>query len=292
MRKTPVSIVWRWVDHRLLSVDSGNQETIALIRFQEENKDHNVSIPSLHGSLTPLPRDRNIRAATASIATAGAVFLAVIAAALIPGSPVYAVISAAGVALGAASLIAQLRHRDSPRIYQWLSALGGFVILALGILVAVARIGDSSLLNTAGLVSTFYLMPVAALACYIGGLGQLPLKWVGPTLLSTGGAAATAWLSLGQVNAASTALIVLAAVASIAGNTFPLVRAARRRPRTVSGWLLLIPAGMMVLLMVYMVGLALLPEQIPWVSPLLVAWTYMVSGVIATIAGLTTASKN
>ncbi|WP_293950781.1 hypothetical protein [uncultured Corynebacterium sp.] len=253
-----------------------------------------MTTPSLHGSLTPLPRDRDIRAATASIATAGAVFLAVIAAALIPGSPIYSVVSAAGVALGAASLIAQLRHRSAPRIYQWLSALGGFVILALGILVAVARIGDSALLSTAGLISTFYLMPVAALACYLGGLGQLPLKWIGPTLLATGGAAATVWLSLGADNTATITLISLAALTAIVGNIFPLARAVRRRPTTGPGWLLLIPATLMTLLMIYMIGLALLPDQIPWpwLSPVLVAWTYMISGVLATVSGLATSSRS
>lgn len=253
-----------------------------------------MSTPSLHGSLTPLPPDRDIRAATASIATAGAVFLATIAAALIPGSPIYALISAAGVALGAASLIAQLRHRTAPRIYQWLSALGGFIILALGILVAVAHIGESPILATAALVSTFYLMPAAAAACYIGGLGQLPLKWVGPTLMSTGGAAITTWLSLGEVTTISLVLIASAATVSIIGNIFPLVRAVKKPPRTIPAWLLLIAAVLMMVLMIYMIGSALLPEQIPWpwFPPVMVAWGYMLSGVLATISGLATSSRS
>lgn len=251
-------------------------------------------MPSLHGSLTPLPRDRNVRAATTSIATAGAVVLAVIAAALIPGTPSYALLSAAGVALGAASVIAQLRHRQSPRVYQWLSALGGFVILTLGILVAVARIGSSPMLSTVGMVASFYLMPIAALACYVGGLGQLPLKWMPATLMATGGAGAAAWLSLGGDTVASNILISIAAVLSIAGNVFPLARAVRRRPTTTAGWLLLIPAGLISLLMIHMIGVALLPDQVPWpwISPVLVAWTYMGSGVLATMSGLLTSSRS
>lgn len=251
-----------------------------------------MSTSSLHGSLTPLPRDRDIRAGTASIATAGAVLLAVIAAALVPGSPIYAILTAAGVALGAASVIFQLRHRNRPRIYQWLSALGGLVILTIGILVAIARIGVSPLLTTAGVAASFYLMPIAVLACYIGGLGQLPVKWAGPVLMSTGGAAMAVWLSLGSGDAQTNLLIALAAALSIAGCVFPIVRAARKPPTTIPGWIIPLPALFMAILMLVMIGRALLPDLLPWVSPVLVAWTYMVSGVLATLAGLLTSSKN
>ena len=253
-----------------------------------------MSTPSLHGALTPRPRDRDIRAGTASLATAGAVLLAVIAAALVPGSPIYALVSAAGVALGAATVITQLRHRHSPRFYQWLSALGGLVILGVGMIVGIARIGSSPILTTAGMTASFYLMPVAALACYIGGLGQLPLKWAGPTLLATGGAGVVVWLSLGDDTGITTILIVAAAVMCIAGCVFPLVRVVRKPPRTIPGWIIPVPAIMMILLMVYTIGQATLPAGFPWpwVSPVVVAWTYMVSGVLATFAGLLTSSRS
>ena len=253
-----------------------------------------MSTPSLHGSLTPLPRDRDIRAGTASLATAGAVLLAVIAAALVPGSPIYALVSATGVALGAATVITQLRHRHAPRIYQWLSALGGLVILGVGMIVGIARIGSSPILTTAGMTASFYLMPAAALACYVGGLGQLPLKWAGPTLLATGGAGVAAWLSLGSDTTATAILIAVAAVMSIAGCIFPVVRAVRKPPTTIPGWIIPVPAIMMILLMIYTIGQAVLPAQFPWpwVSSVIVAWTYMVSGVLATLAGLLTSSRS
>ena len=251
-----------------------------------------MSTTSLHGSLTPLPRDRDIRAGTASIATAGAVLLAVIAAALVPGSPFYALLTAAGVAFGAASVIFQLRHRNPPRIYQWLSALGGFVILSIGLLGAIARIGASPLLVSAGMASSIYLMPVAVLACYIGGLGQLPVKWAAPVLMSTGGAATVAWLSLGPGGAQTNLLITLAAALSIAGCVFPVVRAVKKPPTTLPGWVIPVPALMMAVLMLVMIGRALLPDLLPWLSPVVVAWTYMVSGLLATLAGLLTSSRN
>lgn len=253
-----------------------------------------MSIPSLHGSLTPRPRDRDVRAGTASLATAGAVLLAVIAAALVPGSPIYALVSAAGVALGATTVVTQLRHRHAPRIYQWLSALGGVVILGIGMIVGIARLGSSPILATAGMTASFYLMPAAALACYVGGLGQLPLKWAGPTLLATGGAGTVAWLSLGADTTFTTILIVVAAVMSIAGCIFPLVRAVRKPPTTLPGWIIPVPAIMMILLMVYTMGQAVLPAQVPWpwLSPVIVAWTYLVSGVLATLAGLLTSSRS
>lgn len=228
------------------------------------------------------------------MATAGAILLAVIAAALVPGSPLYAVLSAAGVALGAASVITQLRHRHAPRIYQWLSALGGLVILGIGIVVALARIGESSLLTTAGMVLSYYFMPIAALACYIGGLGQLPMKWAGPALLATGGAGAAAWLSLGAHTPVTNILIAVAAIVSITGCAFPVVWALRQPPSTLPGWITPVAAILMGLLMSYTCGAALLPDQFPWpwLAPVWVAWTYMISGVLATIAGLLTSSRS
>lgn len=220
--------------------------------------------------------------------------MAVIAAALVPGSPIYALVSAAGVALGATTVITQLWHRHAPRIYQWLSALGGVVILGIGMIVGIARLGSSPILATAGMTASFYLMPAAALACYVGGLGQLPLKWAGPTLLATGGAGTVAWLSLGADTTFTTILIVVAAVMSIAGCIFPLVRAVRKPPTTLPGWIIPVPAIMMILLMVYTMGQAVLPAQVPWpwLSPVIVAWTYLVSGVLATLAGLLTSSRS
>lgn len=253
-----------------------------------------MSIPSLHGSLTPHPRDRNVRAGTASIATAGALQLAVIAAALIPGSSIYAVLAAAGVALGATSAIAQLRHRTSSRIYQWMSALGGLVILTIGILVAVARIGASPILSTFGMVASYYVIPIAALACYIGGLGQLPMKWAGPTLLATAGAGATAWLSLGEVTVSTRILISIAAIMAIIGCVFPLIRALPKQTATTTARIMTIPAGLMILLMLHILGMALLPGQLPWlwIPPAVVAWTYMISGGLATMVGLVTSSRS
>nr|WP_240601867.1 hypothetical protein [Corynebacterium glutamicum] len=151
----------------------------------------------MSGFLTP-PATPHIRTATASIATAVAVALSVFAAALIPGSALYSVLTAGGVALGAASGVAALRHRGGLRIFQWLSALGGIVILLIGIVVAVAKFGASAKLATLGLVTSYYLMPSAALACYIGGLGQLPAKWIAPAFMATAGAGAAGWFSLGQ----------------------------------------------------------------------------------------------
>lgn len=262
--------------------------------FQEEVRTKLVSSPSLHGSLSPQPRDRDIRAGTVSISTAGAICLAVIAAALVPGSPIYAILTAAGVALGAASVIAQLRHRNAPRLYQWLSALGGLTILVIGIIVAVSRLGASPMLATAGMVSSFYLIPFAALACFVGGLGQLPVKWIGPTLLATGGAAAAGWFSLGDDSLGTTLSVSLAACLSIAGCVFPVVRATKKRPHTLPSWLILISAILMAVLMLYTIGLALLPQQVPWpwVSPIFIAWAYLVSGILATAAGLLTSSRS
>lgn len=81
---------------------------------------------------------------------------------------------------------------------------------------------------------------------------------------------------------------------SIAGCIFPLVRAVRKPPTTLPGWIIPVPAIMMILLMVYTMGQAVLPAQVPWpwLSPVIVAWTYLVSGVLATLAGLLTSSRS
>ncbi len=220
--------------------------------------------------------------------------LAVIAASLIPGSRLYAVITAAGVALGAASVIAQLRHHLPARVYPWLSALGGLVILTVGLLTAVAKIGSSPVLLTAAQVSSFYLVPLAALACFLGGLGQLPPKWILPVLAAVGGAAAAGWFSLGPVSWTTSLVVAVSALICIGGCAVPIIRALTAPPRHLSGWLIALSAGVMLPAMAYTIILALLPLSVPLpvVSPVFVAWAYLFAALLATFAGVLTSARS
>lgn len=192
-----------------------------------------ISLKHVSGFLNP-PATPHIRTATASIATAVAVALSVFAAALIPGSALYSVLTAGGVALGAASGIAALRHRGGLRFFQWLSALGGIIILLIGIVVAIAKVGASAKLGALGLMASYYLMPSAALACYVGGLGQLPAKWMAPAFMATAGAGAAGWFSLGADTGFERFLIAVAAVVFTAGMCIPSV-GVRRKASTSGG---------------------------------------------------------
>lgn len=243
-----------------------------------------ISLKHVSGFLTP-PATPHIRTATASIATAVAVALSVFAAALIPGSALYSVLTAGGVALGAASGIAALRHRGGLRFFQWLSALGGIIILLIGIVVAIAKVGASAKLGTLGLMASYYLMPSAALACYVGGLGQLPAKWMAPAFMATAGAGAAGWFSLGADTGFERFLIAVAAVFSLMGCVYPVWGCVVKRPRQVAAWLVALAALVLGALMLFMVSMVVAPGLL-WLQPTTVAWGFMIAGVLATVAGL------
>lgn len=244
--------------------------------------------------LAPQPADRNIRSATASIATASAMMLAVIAAALIPGSRLYAVIIAAGVAFGAASVIAQLRHRFLAKLYQWLSAVGGVIILAIGLLTALAKLGSSAVFFTAAQVSSFYLVPLAALACFIGGLGQLYPKWILPVLAAVGGAASAGWFSLGAVSWRVSLIVAFSALICLGGCAYPITHALSSPPRALPGWLITAAAALMIPTMLYTLAVAIVPLSLtlPQISPVIIAWAYLSSAILATLSGVLTSSNN
>ncbi|ANE04279.1 hypothetical protein [Corynebacterium crudilactis] len=234
--------------------------------------------------ITP-PATPHIRTATASIATAVSVALSVFAASLIPGSALYAVLTAGGVALGAASGIAALRHRGGLRLFQWLSALGGIIILLIGIVVAIAKVGASAKLGTAGLMASYYLIPSATLACYIGGIGQLPAKWMAPVFMATAGAATAGWFSLGAGTGVEHFLIVFSAVFSLMGCAYPVREYVVKRPPHPAAALVTLAALLLGTIMLYFIGIVVAPS-LAQPHPTIVAWSFMCAGVLATIAGL------
>lgn len=217
--------------------------------------------------------------------------LSVLAAALAPGSLLYSILTGAGVALGAAAVIVSLRHRNGPRLYQWLSAFGGVTILLIGILSAVARIGASAVLTTAALSASYTVIPFALAACYIGGLGQLPLRWIGPTFLATGGAATALWFSLGPLDLMTRLIIAFAAVVAITGCAIPWWRARSNPPEEIAGRLGLGACLLLSLLMLHMIGIALIPAWF-WIPPIVLAWLYLAAGLSAALSGLLTSSRS
>ncbi|ALC06192.1 hypothetical protein CDES_09000 [Corynebacterium deserti GIMN1.010] len=231
------------------------------------------------------PNRPHIRTATASIATAVSVALSVLAPALIPGSVVYSVLTAAGVALGAASIIAALRHRDVPKIFQWLSALGGAMILIIGIVVAIAKLGASPKLDALTQLVSLQVMPYAALACFIGGIGQLPPKWMAPTFMATAGAGAAGWFSLGGDSGLERLLIAASAVFAVLGCAYPVWVCVVKRPRYPAAWVVTLAATLLAVLMLYALSIVVAPGWL-WINPAFVAWGYMVPALLATIAGL------
>ena len=140
-------------------------------------------------------RAATIRSATASIVTGIAVMLAVFAASFYLQNPVSAVLLAAGITLGATATVWRLQfHLRS--VGAWLAALGGIIMLLVGMVLAVAQHSGVTRLHTAMVNAWTIAVPVAATVILIGGFFQLPRKLTPWVALIIGGLIIATWATI------------------------------------------------------------------------------------------------
>ena len=135
------------------------------------------------------------RSAAASIVTGIAVMLAVFAANFYLQNPVSAVLLAAGITFGAAATVWRLQfHLRS--VGAWLAALGGVIMLLVGMVLAVAQHSGVTRLHTATMNAWTIAVPVAATVIVIGGFLQLSRILAPWIALITGGLIIATWATI------------------------------------------------------------------------------------------------
>ena len=172
-------------------------------------------------------RAATIRSAAASIVTGIAVMLAVFAASFYLQSPVSAVLLAAGITLGAAATVWRLQfHLRS--VGAWLAALGGVIMLLVGMVLAVAQHSGVTRLHTATMNAWTMAVPVAAAVILIGGFLQLPRRLAAWIVLITGGLIVATWATMDF--RFDPVVIWVGALAALCGSVQCLSQLSRRIP--------------------------------------------------------------
>ena len=172
-------------------------------------------------------RAATIRSATASIVTGIAVILAVFAASFYLQNPVSAVLLAAGIALGAAATVWRLQfHLRS--VGAWLAALGGVIMLLVGMVLAVAQHSGVTRLHTAMINAWTMAVPIAAAVILIGGFLQLPRRLAPWIALITGGLIVATWATMDF--RFDPVVIWVGALAALCGSVQCLAQLSRRLP--------------------------------------------------------------
>lgn len=172
-------------------------------------------------------RAATIRSAAASIVTGIAVMLAVFAASFYLQNPVSAVLLAAGITLGAAATVWRLQfHLRS--VGAWLAALGGVIMLLVGVVLAVAQHSRVTRLHTAMMNAWTMAVPVAAAVILIGGFLQLPRRLAPWIVLITGGLIVATWATMDF--RFDPMVIWVGALAALCGSVQCLSQLSRRLP--------------------------------------------------------------
>lgn len=172
-------------------------------------------------------RAATIRSAAASIVTGIAVMLAVFTASFYLQNPVSAVLLAAGITLGAAATVWRLQfHLRS--VGAWLAALGGIIMLLVGMVLAVAQHSGVTRLHTATMNAWTMAVPVAAAVILIGGFLQLPRRLAPWIALIIGGLIVATWATIDF--RFDPVVIWVGALAALCGSVQCLAQLSRRLP--------------------------------------------------------------
>lgn len=137
------------------------------------------------------------RSATACLMASAMVFLSVLSTAALRSSSLFAVLAAATMAAWAAVAILAVRGTSGRgRWFALLGAVGGLVLLFVGIQVLVGKLSGVASLARLSLSSLSIAMPIAVVALLIGGVSQIPWRMLLVTLLSVIGPPGVAWFLL------------------------------------------------------------------------------------------------
>lgn len=229
---------------------------------------------------------RNVPTATASIGTAVAILLATLGIEFTRSSWLYAVLAAFGVVLGAGSALAQLRKGRALTVFEGLAACGGVTVLAVGAMSFLARVTHVDYLSVAALVGTLYGMPLAASACFVGGLGQFPTSWVSNILPCVAGPAATGYLAIGPDTVTVRVAVVAVSLATIVACIFSIVRI-HHAPSSLAARFATAACLTLAPTMLYAVYVAVTPvtDSAWYAPPALLAWAYIAAALCGALAG-------
>lgn len=172
-------------------------------------------------------RAATIRSAAASIVTGIAVMLAVFAASFYLQNPVSTVLLATGITLGSTATVWRLQfHLRS--VGAWLAALGGVIMLLVGMVLAVAQHSGVTRLHTATMNAWTIAVPVAAAVILIGGFFQLPRRLAPWIVLIIGGLIVATWATIDF--RLDPVVIWIGALAALCGSVQCLAQLSHRLP--------------------------------------------------------------
>ncbi|GAA1474997.1 hypothetical protein GCM10009621_20490 [Corynebacterium felinum] len=218
-----------------------------------------------------------------SLASAVAIYLAVFANYLLVSSRASALLLALGVALGAATSVAMLRHPSDQKWARWISVCGGFVILLVGIVLASAKLSNATVLNALSIGAVSTAMPVAAAAALLGGLAQLPIRFLPWVTALVGGALLATWATLNDSLVHATVMSLVGAVPVSLAAAVACVFIMRAQDKTVAH---VFAAGSSGVLSVVMAGLAATALTVLPPLPHALLWGVMSAAVLGVGAGL------
>lgn len=243
------------------------------------------------------PRRHGSRAAaavpsgTASLAAAVGIVFTALGTPYTRGELGYAALTATVVSLGAGHTLVALARSPRRTVAQWLAAVGGLLILLLGINFLVLGFINVRAVGAFSLRASLIGVPIATCLCYLGGLAQLPARWWLPLVSTTVGATVVGYEAV-QADLPRTRVIAgVAALCALVGAVttccFLRGRPTSWRvdaPRILAG----ISAAITAVVMVYAVAVAAIPEHYwPHYAPSsLLAWGYISAGLLASLAGL------
>ena len=172
-------------------------------------------------------RTATIRSAAASIVTGIAVMLAVFAASFYLQNPVSTVLLATGITLGSTATVWRLQF-NLRSVGAWLAALGGVIMLLVGMVLAVAQHSGVTRLHTAMINAWTMAVPIAAAVILIGGFLQLPRRLAPWIALIIGGLIVATWATIDF--RLDPVVIWVGALAALCGSVQCLAQLSRRLP--------------------------------------------------------------
>lgn len=230
--------------------------------------------------------------AAISIATAVVVLLAALDGMFLRENPLFAVIAAALVSAGATAGVLHLASARFRGLSRWASALGGAALLAGGAVHTLSQFTSAGAVEHALILTSTQVIPLAAALCFLGGVAQLPGGWVAAALSGVGGAAASAWFSLGP--ATSPLLCGVGAVATVVGAVLALrlvrIQTAELIPREILRrmWSVLFGAAVICAVVSYLLAATILPGT-RWsllLTPGELVWGFLAGTLLLALSAL------
>ncbi|WKD61460.1 hypothetical protein CCICO_07200 [Corynebacterium ciconiae DSM 44920] len=193
------------------------------------------------------------------------------------------------VCSGAIGLLAIRRfvYQHVPvRFPHLLCGVGAVLSLISGCAILAARQLGSPTIHSTVTLASFYAMPIAAVACALGGLMLLPRRCVVAVFGITSGALATGYISLGADSLLIRAGVVATATATLLLSVWSIVDLRTYRAR--GAWSLRLAAAIITMVMSYAIVIAATPSSW-WASyapPQALALSYIAAAALGLSGGL------